>query len=57
VEEDRAGIRDPAQVAYPAVAKEKIARRDSLLSARAAMKRRLADAKAALDRALRSADK
>jgi hypothetical protein len=57
VEEDRAGIRDPADVAYPAVAKEKIARRDSLLSASAAMKRRLADAKAALDRALRSADK
>jgi 3,4-dihydroxy-2-butanone 4-phosphate synthase len=52
-EEDRAGIRDPAHVAYPAAAKEKIARRDSLLSASAALKRRLADAKGALDRALR----
>jgi hypothetical protein len=35
-----------------AATKEKIARRDSLLSASAALKRRLADAKAALDRAL-----
>jgi hypothetical protein len=51
-EEDRAGIRDPAHVAYPAAAKEKIARRDSLLSASAALKRRLADAKGTLDRAL-----
>ena len=50
---DRAGIRDPAHVAYPAAAKEKIARRDSLLSASAALKRRLVDAKGALDRALR----
>ena len=52
-EEDRTGIRDPAHVAYPAAAKEKIARRDSLLSAGAALKRRLSDAKGALDRALR----
>jgi hypothetical protein len=51
-EEDRIGIRDPAHVAYPASAKEKIARRDSLLTASAALKRRLADAKGALDRAL-----
>jgi 3,4-dihydroxy-2-butanone 4-phosphate synthase len=51
-EEDRAGIRDPAHVAYPAAAKEKIARRDTLLNASAALKRRLADAKGALDRAL-----
>jgi chromosome segregation ATPase len=52
-EEDRTGIRDPAHVAYPAAAKEKIARGDSLLSAGAALKRRLSDAKGALDRALR----
>jgi hypothetical protein len=52
-EEDRTGIRDSAHVAYPAAAKGKIARRDSLLNATAALKRRLADAKAALDRALR----
>ena len=52
-EEDRAGIRDPAHVAYPAAAKEKIARRDSLLTAIAALKRRLADANGALDRASR----
>jgi 3,4-dihydroxy-2-butanone 4-phosphate synthase len=52
-EEDRAGIRDPAHVAYPAAAKEKIARRDSLLSASATLKRRVSDAKGAIDRALR----
>jgi 3,4-dihydroxy-2-butanone 4-phosphate synthase len=51
-EEDRTSIRDPAHVAYPAAAKEKIARRDTLLNASAALKRRLADAKGALDRAL-----
>jgi flagellar FliJ protein len=51
-EEDRAGIRDPAHAAYPAAAKENIARRDTWLRASAALKRRLADAKSALDRAL-----
>jgi hypothetical protein len=51
-EEDRAGIRDPAHVLYPAAAKEKVAQRDRLLGASAALKRRLADAKAALERAL-----
>jgi hypothetical protein len=51
-EEDRAGIRDPAHAAYPAAAKEKIARRDTWLRASAALKGRLADAKSALDRAL-----
>ena len=51
-EEGRTGIRDPAHVAYPAAAKEKIARRDTLLNASAALKRRLADAKGALNRAL-----
>jgi hypothetical protein len=55
-EEDRAGIRDPAHVAYPTAAKDKIARRDSLLAASAALKRRLADAKSALDRALHRTD-
>jgi 3,4-dihydroxy-2-butanone 4-phosphate synthase len=55
-EEDRAGIRDPAHVAYPIAAKDKIARRDSLLAASAALKRRLADAKSALDRALHRTD-
>jgi hypothetical protein len=53
VTKTQSGIRDPAHVAYPAAAKETIARRDSLLSASAALKRRLADAKGALDRALR----
>jgi hypothetical protein len=51
-EEDRTGIRDPAHVAYPAVAKEEITRGDTLLNASAALKRRLADARGALDRAL-----
>jgi hypothetical protein len=37
---------------YPAAAREKIERRDTLLTAGAALKRRLADAKGALDRAL-----
>jgi chromosome segregation ATPase len=51
-EEDRTGIRDPAHASYPAAAREKIERRNTLLSASAALKRRLADAKGALDRAL-----
>jgi flagellar FliJ protein len=51
-EEDRTGVRDPAHVSYPAAARDKIARRDTLLNASAAPKRRLADAKGALNRAL-----
>jgi hypothetical protein len=51
-EEDRTGVRDPAHVSYPAAARDKIARRDTLLNASAALKRRLADAKGALNRAL-----
>jgi chromosome segregation ATPase len=51
-EEDRTGVRDPAHASYPAAARDKIARRDTLLNASAALKRRLADAKGALNRAL-----
>src|SRR5262245_3666994 len=48
VEQDRAGIHDPAHYAYPTYAKAALTRRDNLKRSADELKGQLADAKAAL---------
>jgi len=51
VEQDRAGIHDPAHFAYPTYAKAAIARRENLKRSAEELKEQLADARAALGEA------
>ena len=51
VEQDRAGIHDPAHFAYPTYAKAAIARRENLKRSAAELRTQLDDAKLALDEA------
>ena len=51
IEQDRAGIHDPAHFAYPTYAKAAIARRDNLKRSGDELKGQLDDAKAALSEA------
>jgi flagellar export protein FliJ len=52
VEQDRAGIHDPAHFAYPTYAKAAIARRENLKRSADELRTQLEDAKLALDDAL-----
>jgi flagellar FliJ protein len=52
VEQERAGIADPAHFAYPTYAKAALARRDNLLRSGGDLKQQLDDARAALEEAL-----
>lgn len=52
VEQERAGITDPAHFAYPTYAKAALARRDNLLRSGGDLKQQLDDARAALEEAL-----
>ena len=52
VEQERAGIHDPAHFAYPTYAKAAIQRRDNLVRSAGELKTQLADARSAFDEAL-----
>jgi flagellar protein FliJ len=52
VEQERAGITDPAHFAYPTYAKAALQRRDNLLRSGGDLKQQLDDARAALEEAL-----
>ena len=52
VEQERAGIHDPAHFAYPTYAKAAIQRRDNLVRSAGELKTQLADARTAFDEAL-----
>jgi flagellar protein FliJ len=52
VEQERAGIADPAHFAYPTYAKAALQRRDNLLRSGDDLKQQLDDARAALEEAL-----
>jgi len=52
VEQERAGIADPAHFAYPTYAKAALQRRDNLLRSGGDLKQQLDDARAALEEAL-----
>ena len=52
VEQERAGISDPAHFAYPTYAKAARQRRDNLVRSAGDLKQQLADARAAFDDAL-----
>lgn len=52
VEQERAGITDPAHFAYPTYAKAVLQRRDNLLRSGGDLKQQLDDARAALEEAL-----
>jgi flagellar protein FliJ len=52
VEQERAGIADPAHFAYPTYAKAALQRRDNLLRSGGDLKEQLDDARAALEEAL-----
>jgi flagellar protein FliJ len=52
VEQERAGINDPAHFAYPTYAKAALQRRDNLLRSGGDLKQQLDDARAALEDAL-----
>jgi flagellar protein FliJ len=52
VEQERAGIHDPAHFAYPTYAKAAIQRRDNLGRSAGELKTQLADARSAFDEAL-----
>ena len=52
VEQERAGISDPAHFAYPTYAKAAIQRRDNLVRSAGELKTQLADARSAFDEAL-----
>lgn len=52
VEQERAGIHDPAHFAYPTYAKAAIQRRDNLVRSAGELKIQLSDARTAFDEAL-----
>jgi flagellar export protein FliJ len=52
VEQERAGIHDPAHFAYPTYAKAAMQRRDNLVRSAGELKTQLADARTAFDEAL-----
>jgi flagellar export protein FliJ len=52
VEQERAGIHDPAHFAYPTYAKAAIQRRDNLVRSAGELKTQLADARTAFDETL-----
>jgi flagellar export protein FliJ len=52
VEQERAGIADPAHFAYPTYAKAALTRRDNLKRSGADLKQQLDDARAAFDEAM-----
>jgi flagellar export protein FliJ len=52
VEQERAGIHDPAHFAYPTYAKAAMQRRDNLARSAGELKAQLAEARAAFDEAL-----
>jgi flagellar protein FliJ len=57
IEQDRAGIHDPAHYAYPTYAKAAMTRRDNLKRSGDELKGQLDDAKAALGEALKELKK